>query len=396
MTKRFGSVVFVHDGPVFRDELGKYYEFAYQGALDRYSVFAGSVSFLIRSVPLGQNEGFRGLPAEISVIEVPDFKSPTKFLINRRRAERIIRACVAKNDFFILRLPSSIGVIAQKYIEAAKKPYLVEVVGCAWDSYFNHSALGKLVAPAEYMSMKRAVHRARYVHYVTREFLQRRYPSKAGAITVGCSDVKIEQTETDVLSKRLSKIRSGDGRTVALGTAAAIDVRYKGQQYVIEAMSKLKGSGLRIDYYLAGGYNRNQNDSYLRDLSESLSVSDQVHFLGPLSADKLTEFYDQIDVYIQPSKQEGLPRAVIEAMARACPVLGSNLAGIPELIDEDCLFRPGSVKEIMTALRSLPNRDLAKMARENFQRSKEYERAALLSKLESFYKKVLEDSGEAR
>ena len=392
--KRFNSVVFVHDGPVFQDEAGRYHEFAYQGVLDRYAFFADSVSFLIRSAPLGQNRGLRELPAEISVVEVPDFKSPTKFLSNEAHARRIIKACVNQNDFFILRLPSSIGVIAQKYIEAANKPYLVEAVGCAWDSYFNHSALGKLVAPVEFAKMRGAVRRAKYVHYVTQEFLQRRYPSNVSAISVGCSDVRIGSVEKDVLPRRLAKIGLGDSNTIALGTAAALDVRYKGQQYVIEAMSKLRGSGLRIDYYLAGGYNRNQGDNYLRELAESLSVSDQVHFLGPLSAEKLVEFYDQIDVYIQPSKQEGLPRAVVEAMSRACPVLGSDLAGIPELLDKDCLFRPGGVGQIVSMLRSLPDRDLTRMARRSFERAKGYESGVLRERLEDFYASVLADIGE--
>jgi len=50
---------------------------------------------------------------------------------------------------------------------------------------------------------------------------------------------------------------------------------------------------------------------------------------------------DDVDIYIQPSRQEGLPRALIEAMSRGCPAVGSTAGGIPELLSPECLHQPG-------------------------------------------------------
>ena len=48
----------------------------------------------------------------------------------------------------------------------------------------------------------------------------------------------------------------------------------------------------------------------------------------------VTEQLDAADVFVLPSRQEGLPRAMIEAMARSLPCVGSDVGGISELIPD--------------------------------------------------------------
>lgn len=62
-----------------------------------------------------------------------------------------------------------------------------------------------------------------------------------------------------------------------------------------------------------------------RKLAEDEGVNDLVYFDGKLqSGAAVYEWLDNIDLYIQPSYQEGLPRALIEAMSRGCPSIGST------------------------------------------------------------------------
>jgi glycosyltransferase involved in cell wall biosynthesis len=79
-----------------------------------------------------------------------------------------------------------------------------------------------------------------------------------------------------------------------------------------------------------------------QELAEKHGVGDQVHFDGvrPAGAAVLA-WLDDIDVHCQPSYQEGLPRATIEAMSRGCACLGSTAGGIPELLPPDRLHAPG-------------------------------------------------------
>lgn len=57
--------------------------------------------------------------------------------------------------------------------------------------------------------------------------------------------------------------------------------------------------------------------------------------------DKIFEWLDTIDIYIQPSYQEGLCRSVVEAMSRACPVICSDACGERELANEKFIFKRG-------------------------------------------------------
>jgi len=58
------------------------------------------------------------------------------------------------------------------------------------------------------------------------------------------------------------------------------------------------------------------------------------------------DWLDDVDLYLQPSLQEGLPRALIEAMSRGCPAIGSTTGGIPELLDGSALHAAGDYRSL--------------------------------------------------
>ena len=386
------KLVFIHDGPLFYDKEGNYYEFAYHELYERYSYLADEITFMIRTKPV-EGKTFTLVPPQIKVISVPNFKSPKTILVNKPKAERIVEKCVRENDYFVLRTQSSIAQLAVKYIRKYNKPYIVESVGCSWDSYWNHGLLGKAVAPYMYYKTRSIIAHAQYVYYVTGKFLQKRYPTKGK--TVSCSNVVINEPQAATLEKRLKKLDSFDaGKKLVLGTAAALDTRYKGQEYVIKAIKQLTDMGYNVEYLMAGGFNGAKHNYYLRDMARELGVADRVKFVGNLSADKMPGYYDSLDIYVQPSKQEGLPRAVIEAMSRGCPVIGTSIAGIPELIPKVCLFRKGSEDEVARAVERMMKVDLKRLAKRNFNKSKEFSREKLIKKREAFYDLFLAEYGK--
>jgi glycosyltransferase involved in cell wall biosynthesis len=321
------------------------------------------------------NKNFTPIPnLRSGIIDFFNIKKRTEF-------SKSIKVNVINNDFIIARLPSNVGSASIKYARKYKKPYLVEVVGCPWDAYWNHSLKGKLIAPFMYWITKKNVKNADYVLYVTNKFLQQRYPSKGK--TLGCSDVALPPLSIEVLEQRLNKIKQmSDDKPIVIGTTAAVDVRYKGQEYVIRAISKLNSEGYNFEYHLAGGGNSN----YLTYVAEKFNVADKVKFMGSLPHEEVFAYLDNIDIYIQPSKLEGLPRALIEAMSRGCPSIGSDVGGIPELLNEDFIFHNGSIDEICCLLKKMRRNVMIKEAKRSFHKAKEFDGQLLNDRRTAFYR----------
>ena len=101
-----------------------------------------------------------------------------------------------------------------------------------------------------------------------------------------------------------------------------------------------------------------------------------------------------MDIYVQPSLQEGLPRSVIEAMSVGLPCIGSDVAGIPELLDKEWVFkRKGNkAEEIAELLKNIEKDSLRKQAERNYKESSLYDYVLLLKKRYSIlqqYKKYI-------
>ena len=284
---------------------------------------------------------------------------------NDRQAEKLVK----ESDVCVCHVPCDHSYQVIKYAKKYGKPYLIVVCGCPWDALWNYDWRGKILAPKAYFTLKRIMKDAPYSIYVTDEFLQKRYPTNGKSI--GCSNVNISTGMEGVLEKRLDKIKKQmkDRSISRIGTAAAIDVPYKGQEYVIRALAQLKKEGIRYEYHLIGlGSNER-----LKAIAETEGVADEVFFHGPLPHDDVLSFMDDIDIYVQPSKQEGLPRATIEAMSRGCLCLGSRIAGIPELLEKRFLFKKGDVKAIANILKEVDKETLLEQAKRNYEVSKNYD-----------------------
>ncbi len=387
------GLLFIHGHERLKEDVkGNYYtDGSYnQEVWDRYLNLSSEVNVIFKKDPIKYNQqyaldNFQPFNKnKIKYIEIPDLVSSYLTFINpsrRRKVNQIIENAIIQNDASIIRLPSSEGLRAVKYSIKHNKPYLIELVGCPWNAYFNHSFKGKIVAPFMWCLTRKIIKNAPYVVYVTNEFLQRRYPCKGA--NVGCSDVTLPPLDESILERRLDKIRQIDkSKSIIIGTTAAVNVRYKGQEYVIKAISKLNKEGFNFEYHLVGG----GNNSYLHTVARKYNVLDKIKFLGSIPHEKIFDYLDDIDIYIQPSKTEGMPRALLEAMSRGCPAIGSDVGDIPELLNNDFIFRKKETNEICTLLKKIINMNImAKEAKNNFDKVKEFSKSLLDNKRNKFY-----------
>jgi glycosyltransferase involved in cell wall biosynthesis len=214
--------------------------------------------------------------------------------------------------------------------------------------------------------------------YVTEEALQKRYPCKNGKM-LGCSDVDIEECDEQLLQKRTSKILCNSDKIV-LGTIAFLDVKWKGQANVIKAIAHLKKQGITNVFYEMVGLGT--GDALVK-LAKKLNVADKVKILGAKNHEDIFRWLDSIDIYVQPSYQEGLCRAIVEAMSRAAPVICSDVGGNFELIDKKYLFKAGDDKRIAELIEIMLKENIEQSIK-NFQRARKYEKRSLESKRLNF------------
>ena len=263
-----------------------------------------------------------------------------------QRIRRSVEACSAA----LIRLPSELGFLAAAECRRIGKPYAIEVVGCAWDGMFNHgSLLGKLYAPLFFQRARRAIRRAPLALYVTSQWLQGRYPTDGKAFAA--SDVEIVPMTDAQRQNRAGRLGAiASGTTPQLGTVASLKIRSKGIQTAIAALGALRRQGLDLHYRVLGP---GEAQPWI-DLAKAEGVIDLVSFDGVRPAGKgVLEWLDGIDIHLQPSFQEGLPRATIEAMSRGAACIGSTCGGIPELIPPDRLHTPGDVAMLARRIEAL-------------------------------------------
>ena len=385
------KALFIYDGPIQFDKDGNYYSQVINNTVfKRYLNHADYLKVAIRTELCDQNFNEKKTQKintdKISIVSLPSLSDAKGFVFNRNTVREILEAELDTVDFAIVRLPSFIGVEAVKIVKRKKIPYLVEVVGCPWDSLWNYGLKGKLMAPYLTLSMKAQVKSAQFVIYVTNEFLQARYPTKGES--TNCSNVEISDVPQDVLERRIKRIESNNDKLI-IGTAAAVNVPYKGHQYIVEALAKLKNEGVDNFEYQMVGFG---DQTRLKGIIKENNVEDRVKFLGSMTHEQVFEWLDTIDIYAQPSRQEGLPRALIEAMSRGVPSIGAHTGGIPELIIPERVFSNTNknIDEICKLLKGFSKEVMLKDANRNFYEAKKYSIEIITEKRNCMLDKVVE------
>ena len=305
----------------------------------------------------------------VEIITYPNMNSLKGLLKNREKIKQDIAAHVHNCDGVIIRAMSEIGWLA--FCEAQKhgRPVAHEMSGCPWDNTWNHGSLAaKIYAPMRYLRARKVAASASHVLYVTRDFLPRRYPAK-GEVAIA-SNVRLNKTPQTILKKRLEKIEGYNRNQVfRLGIIGALDHRLKGVHVALDALAKCRNKNFELHLLGPGGIKAIEKQAEERGLVSRLI------FHGVLPAGQpVYDWLDDIDLYMQPSFHEGLPRALIEAMSRGCPALGSMAGGIPELLPKDVLHKPGDAVKLAHDLDSFFNNQnsVKAHAQRNFEAAQHY------------------------
>ncbi len=123
----------------------------------------------------------------------------------------------------------------------------------------------------------------------------------------------------------------------------------KGIDVLVDAMAQLKGSSARL-YVVGDGAERDA----LATRARAAGVSENVVFKLTRPHDEIPRWLAAADVAVLPSRTEGMPNAVLEALACGRPVVATAVGGTRELITDPALGRlvaPGDAAALANALR---------------------------------------------
>ncbi|MEU0885628.1 glycosyltransferase family 4 protein [Lentzea sp. NPDC005914] len=302
-----------------------------------------------------------------------DYRGPAGLLRALPRLVPAIADAVARAEVIVLQQPGAIGFLAAIVCRLLRRKYSVEVVGDAFDvlAAGTFGPAGRVAAKAAARLTGWVVGRASAVLYVTNFVLQRRYPATLGRFTIALSNVRMAE---GTLLDKPREWRPGPFCIIAVGTHEQL---YKGHDVLLRALQRLVDSRLDVHAVLVGGGRRHDE---LVAVAESLGIADRVSFIGPVHDLRLmTVLLDSADLFAMPSRAEGLPRALIEAMARALPAVGTSVGGIPELLERGCLVDAdddGALARVIGRLLTDP-REWEHQSRRNLELARTYEKTLL-------------------
>lgn len=333
----------------------------------------------------------------IEIHPLPIFHGPVQYAKTYFAAGRAMKNAVAGCDAAVLRLPSTVAQRISKQVLKAGIPFATEIVFDACDGADTaNNLVEKLLWRIIDRQMRKTCAKADGVSCVTAHHLQKRYFSK-----------KEKHFESNYSTLNIDKSfftapRSYPNKKVLTIAHVALQIGLharKGTDIIIQAIGKLKvDKGIVVNVKFAGDDWDNSREKIL-NYAREYGVEGQVECTGLLSRPDLASFLDNSDLFVLPTKAEGLPRVIIEAIAKGLPTITTPVSGNPELISADYLVPYYDVDSMAKKIERLvtDKNEYERVSKLNFENSLKYEGSILQGRRDEFYtrlKQLVKGSGK--
>lgn len=243
-----------------------------------------------------------------------------------------------------------------------------------------------------YETIERSVHRScvDFIIGVSSQ-IEAKYKAQGEVSRVACirNGIDLEWKSVQADRWQTRKELSVDSKTCLIGTLGRL-TPVKGIPYLLQAARILLHRGANVKVLVVG------EGSIRQDLiaqTHNLGVSDNVVFLG--HREDTDVLLQAMDIFVLPSLSEGIPMALLEAMAASRPIVASRVGGIPEIIEdgvEGFLVEPMDVDNFAERCRRLlESPDVAgKMGEQGRRRvEREFSATVMADRVISVYKELL-------
>jgi glycosyltransferase involved in cell wall biosynthesis len=120
----------------------------------------------------------------------------------------------------------------------------------------------------------------------------------------------------------------------------------KGTLHLLQALAAIKQEFPEARTIFAGEWASGKEKLAAGRIIEEFGLASIVEFVGPVGLDQKLELFRNADVFVFPSADEGHPYAILEAMSAGLPIVSTNIACIPETVEDGksgFLTEPGDV-----------------------------------------------------
>ncbi len=327
----------------------------------------------------------------VEVSGIPFYQGPKELLFVYFKIQKALKNIDGDCDAALMRMPSQTASMVYAHL-SKKLPVAGEIVYDMTDdlSRRERNPILKILNYIISNRLKKFCKKANGIAYVTRYTIQKNYPSYSMIYGEDEEHFDTYYSTITLPDSAFTGSRSfleNTGIKLVLSSVAMNSER-KGEKVVIDIVKKCRQRGYNVSAVLIGdGTLRPSFEEYARNEG----VKEFVEFTGLLpSSEEVRQVMSKADIFVFPTKGEGLPRGILEAMAIGLPVLSTPVGGIPEVIDSKYLFEPTDSNRFADMVCSFIDNpsELNKMSECNYIKAQEYRNELLQEKRNEFYKKI--------
>jgi glycosyltransferase involved in cell wall biosynthesis len=321
----------------------------------------------------------------VEFLPVPFYLGPAQYLLRARQIRRAAHRAIGEHDAVILRVGSQLANCLTQVLWRSRRPYGLEVVGDPQDAFAPRAIRHPLRPFLRWRNtrvLRRQCANACGAAYVTESALQSRYPCPQFQAAVSDVDLTGNFSTGSPVTTHSSL---GERRLVFVGS---LEQMYKGPDVLLDALAICLRANPAFRLTLIG---EGRHLPELKVQAAALGIQEHVRFTGRLaSGEAIQKELDRSSLFVLPSRTEGLPRAMVEAMARGLPCVGTEVGGIPELLAAEDTVPAGCARSLarkILEVTSDPNR-MRHMSDRNFQNAMRFREELLSPRRIGFYRHV--------
>lgn len=277
-----------------------------------------------------------------------------KWFLNSKSLFSDMKRVVESADCICYRLPATAGFHIHNINKSLSKPkpWMTEFVGDPLDSLFTEGenpivrSLKVIVGKIHGNRQRKILAGAVCSSYVSQSHLQKIYPHSPKATVYPISSIRLPSEYLLDGEKEFPK----SGEVFRIVEVASF-VRPKNQVYLIQIVKRLIDYGLLIELHFIGS--GDEMEKAQREV-QNLGIQEAVTFHGQVTGfHNVVDILDRCHMFSLPSFSEGVPRSMIEAMARGLLCTGTPIGGIVELIPLEMTYSLGNVDDAAKVLKDV-------------------------------------------